>query len=112
MRPYTVKADSTDCNLDVLNLGETCYSTKIKIMVDMMMELKDLVVDVLVDQLMVKEHQCIHTAEIIKDLGADEFDVSELICVFEVEFECEFSDDLCYNEHITVGDIITYIEEY
>ena len=47
---------------------------------------------------------------ILKDLGMNSYDIVELICVFEEEFDISVPDKKV-RTFITIGDIIKYIKE-
>ena len=68
------------------------------------------VVNVVVDQLGVKEQEVRPEARFIEDLGADSLDTVELIMALEEEFGIEIPDEEA-EKITTVGDAIKYIEE-
>lgn len=75
-----------------------------------MSEIKEKVVQIIVNKLGLDEEQVTPEAHIINDLGADSIETVELIMEFEDKFGIEIPDD--DGEKIaTVGDAITYLEE-
>ncbi|MDC9701766.1 MAG: acyl carrier protein [Alphaproteobacteria bacterium] len=50
-------------------------------------------------------------ANFIEDLKADSLDTVELVMTFEEEFGCEIPDDVA-ETILTVGDAVSYIEQY
>jgi acyl carrier protein len=66
---------------------------------------------IIVDKLGVDESEITPTASFTNDLGADSLDTVELIMEFEKEFGISIPDG--DNEKIvTVGDVISYIEQH
>jgi len=63
---------------------------------------------IIVEQLGVKPEQVIPTAEIVKDLGADESELVELVLAFETEFHIEIPDEDAERMK-TVGDVFAYL---
>ena len=70
----------------------------------------DKVKSIIVDQLDVDEDKVTLNASIQDDLGADSFDIVDLVMSFEDEFDLEIPDDQVENIK-TVGDVVKYIEE-
>lgn len=74
-----------------------------------MSEIKEKVIDIIVDKLGVDKDEVKEEASFTNDLGADSLDTVELIMEFEKEFGISIPDDQA--EKIgTVGDAIAYIE--
>ena len=65
--------------------------------------------EIIVEQLGVDESNVRCESNLTDDLGADELDIMELILQFEREFAIGLPDDF-FEDRITVGDIIDYIE--
>ncbi|MCL4125181.1 UNVERIFIED_CONTAM: hypothetical protein GTU68_052982 [Idotea baltica] len=75
-----------------------------------MSDIKEKVVQIIVNKLGLDEEQVTPEAHIINDLGADSIETVELIMEFEDKFGIEIPDD--DGEKIaTVGDAISYLEE-
>ncbi len=74
-----------------------------------MSEIKDKVVEIIVDKLGVEESEVTLEASFTNDLGADSLDTVELIMEFEKEFGITIPDDQA-EKISTVGDAINYIE--
>ena len=72
--------------------------------------IKDRVQAIVVEQLGVKPEQITPEAKFIEDLGADSLDTVELVMVLEEEFGNEIPDEEA-EKLVTVGDVITFIEE-
>ena len=72
--------------------------------------IKDRVQAIVVEQLGVKPEQITLEAKFIEDLGADSLDTVELVMGLEEEFGNEIPDEEA-EKLITVGDVITFIEE-
>ena len=70
-------------------------------------EIKEKVIDIVVDQLQVSREQVIETASLVDDLGADSLDVAEVIMELEDEFDITVPDDEEAPKNI--GDSIDYI---
>lgn len=69
------------------------------------------VINVISDQLHVKEEDIRDESELVKDLGADSLEIAELIMSLEEEFDIQIPDEDA--EKISkVGDVIKYIEEH
>ena len=75
-----------------------------------MAEIKDKVVDIVVEELALDPDEVTADASFIEDLGADSLDVVELVMAFEEEFDLEIPDEDA-EEIATVQDAIDYIEE-
>ena len=65
---------------------------------------------IIVDKLGVDENEVTPTASFTNDLGADSFDIVELIMEFEKEFNISIPDDQAENI-ATVGQAIAYLEQ-
>lgn len=75
-----------------------------------MSDIKEKVIQIIVNKLGLDQDQVTTKAHIINDLGADSIETVELIMEFEDKFEIEIPDD--DGEKIaTVGDAIAYLEE-
>jgi acyl carrier protein len=72
--------------------------------------IKDRVQAIVVEQLGVKPEQITLEAKFIEDLGADSLDTVELVMGLEEEFGNEIPDEEA-EKLMTVGDVITFIEE-
>ena len=72
--------------------------------------IKDRVQAIVVEQLGVKPEQITLEAKFIEDLGADSLDTVELVMGLEEEFGNEIPDEEA-EKLVTVGDVITFIEE-
>ena len=75
-----------------------------------MSDVREKVVETIVDLLGVNAGMVTPRANYFKDLGADSLDTTELIMRFEDEYSIEISDLEADNIH-TVQDTIDYIEE-
>ena len=75
-----------------------------------MSDIKDKVIEIIVNKLGLDKEQVTTEAHIINDLGADSIETVELIMEFEDKFEIEIPDD-DGDKIATVGDAITYLEE-
>ncbi len=73
-------------------------------------EITNIVTEIICDNLSVKKEEIKAEAAFMKDLGADSLDVVELVMAFEEKFGCEISDEEA-EKLLTVGSVITYIEE-
>ena len=65
---------------------------------------------IIADNLEIDEDSITMDSVVTDDLGADSFDVVDLVMSFEDEFGVEIPDDAVENIK-TVGDIVKYIEE-
>lgn len=74
-----------------------------------MSEIKDKVVEIIVEKLGVEVSEVTPEASFTNDLGADSLDTVELIMEFEKEFGITIPDDQA-EKISTVGDAISYIE--
>ena len=66
---------------------------------------------VIVDQLSVDADEVTLEASFVDDLGADSFDVVELIMGLETEFDIEIPDEDA-EKISTVGDAVEYIKSH
>lgn len=69
----------------------------------------DKLCELLADQLGVDPADITPETHIIDDLGADSLDVVEMVTTLEEEYNIAFLDD-SLKEHLTVGEIVAYIE--
>ena len=76
-----------------------------------MSDVKSKVISIIVDKLGVDEGEVTNEASFTNDLGADSLDTVELIMEFEKEFNIAIPDEQAENIQ-TVGEAISYIEEY
>ena len=76
-----------------------------------MSEIFSRVKSIIVDRLGVEESKVTLEATFKDDLGADSLDVVELIMELEDEFDLEISDEDAA-KIVTVGDVVTYIEQH
>lgn len=74
-----------------------------------MSDIKEKVIEIIVDKLGVDESEVTNEASFTNDLGADSLDTVELIMDFEKEFNVTIPDDQA-EKITTVGDAIAYIE--
>ncbi len=65
---------------------------------------------IVVDKLGVDEAEVTNYASFVNDLGADSLDAVELIMQFEKEFGVTITDDQA-EKLVTVGDVITFLEQ-
>ena len=72
--------------------------------------IEDRIKAIVVEQLGVKPEQITPEAKFIEDLGADSLDTVELVMGLEEEFGNEIPDEEA-EKLVTVGDVITFIEE-
>ena len=75
-----------------------------------MAEIKDKVVNIIVDKLGVELSEVTETASFTNDLGADSLDTVELIMELEKAFNISIPDEQAENI-ATVGDAIKYLSE-
>jgi len=75
-----------------------------------MSEIKDKVVKIIADKLVIEETEITDGANFKKDLGADSIDLVELIMEFEREFNLSIPDEKA-EEIQTVGDAIGFLEQ-
>lgn len=66
--------------------------------------------DILVSELSVKETDVTPDAELIGDLGINSLELADLILLCEEKFNIEIKDEDT-RRFITVGDVVTYLEE-
>lgn len=76
-----------------------------------MSQIEDKVKEIIVRNLGVKESEVTRTASFVNDLGADSLDCVELVIDFEKEFGIEIDENDAYENIITVGDAINYINK-
>lgn len=74
-----------------------------------MSEVKQKVVEIIVNKLSVEESKVTENAHFINDLGADSLDTVELIMEFEKQFGVEIPDEDA-KDIATVGDAIKFLE--
>lgn len=74
-----------------------------------MSEVKQKVVEIIVNKLSVEESKVTENAHFINDLGADSLDTVELIMEFEKQFSVEIPDEDA-KDIATVGDAIKFLE--
>ena len=65
---------------------------------------------IIVEQLGVAETAVEMEASFIDDIGADSFDIVELVMALEEEFDLEIPDSDA-EKVVTVGDVVDYIKE-
>ncbi|MFW5856394.1 MAG: acyl carrier protein [Planctomycetota bacterium] len=70
-------------------------------------EIKEKVIDIVVDQLQISRDQVEEKASLVDDLGADSLDVAEVIMELEDEFDINIPDD--EEAPRTIGESIDYI---
>ena len=75
------------------------------------MDIKEKVVDLIVNQIGAKKESIALDSKIVEDLGADSLDVVEMTMGLEEEFGLEIPDD-AVEGLVTVGDIVEYIEKH
>lgn len=73
-----------------------------------MSNVKDKVVEIIMDKLNVTAEQCAMEATFV-DLGADSLDIAEIVMEFEDTFDIEISEEETGIN--TVGDAVKYIEK-
>lgn len=76
-----------------------------------MEQIESKVKEIIVKDLGVKESEVTRTASFINDLGADSLDCVELVIDFEKEFGITIDENNAYENIITVGDAINYINK-
>jgi acyl carrier protein len=74
-----------------------------------MSNVKDRVIDIVVDHLGVETGKVTETSSFVDDLGADSLDTVELVMKFEEEFGIEIPDTAA-EKIATVKDAIAFIE--
>ncbi|MBQ9467236.1 MAG: acyl carrier protein [Muribaculaceae bacterium] len=73
-------------------------------------EIREKLVNIIVERLAVTPDQVTDDASFVQDLGADSLDTADLLMIFETEFEVKIPDEA--TEKIqTVGDALKYIEQ-
>ena len=70
-------------------------------------EIKEKVIDIVVEQLQVSRDQVNEGASLVDDLGADSLDVAEVIMELEDEFDINVPDD--EEAPKSIGDAVDYI---
>jgi len=73
-------------------------------------EIKERVVAIIADKLVVETSEVVEAASFQKDLGADSIDLVELIMELEREFDLSIPDEKA-EEIKTVGDAISFLSE-
>ena len=66
--------------------------------------------NILVDELSVNESEITLSAELVNDLGINSLELADLVLLCEERFNLEISDENIH-KFITVGDIVSYLEE-
>ena len=74
-----------------------------------MSDVKQKVIDIVIEHLGVDAEKVTVDSNLLDDLGADSLDAVELVMAFEEEFGIEIPDDAA-EKIATVGDAISYIE--
>ena len=100
-------------SLKKVSLGKNKVSNNphsLKINLIIMSDIQNKVTSIIVDQLDVNEDQVTLEAKFIEYLGADSLDVVELVMAFEEEFDIEVPEEDA-EKLLSVGDVVTYIEE-
>ena len=64
----------------------------------------------LIDELRVNESDITMDAELSSDLGINSLELAELVCTCEEKFDIEIADE-DLNGFVTVGDVVSYLEE-
>lgn len=85
---------------------QTLIKNKVKIMSDIALRVKKIIVD----KLGVDENEVTPEASFTNDLGADSLDTVELIMEFEREFDLSIPDEQA-ETITTVGQAVSYLEE-
>ena len=70
-------------------------------------EIKEKVIDIVVEQLQISRDQVTEEASLVDDLGADSLDVAEVIMELEDEFDISIPDD--EEAPKSIGESIDYI---
>lgn len=76
-----------------------------------MKEIESKVKEIIVKDLGVKESEVTRVSSFVNDLGADSLDCIELVIDFEKEFGITIDENDAYENIITVGDAINYINK-
>ena len=74
------------------------------------MSMFDRVKNVLVTNLQIDEKDIKPEAELVNDLGINSLELADLVLVCEEEFDNEI-DDSSIRNFVTVGDVVSYLEE-
>lgn len=74
-----------------------------------MSEIKDKVINIIIEKLGADKDEVLADAKFIDDLGADSLDTVELIMELEKEFDISIPDEDA-EKIATVGDAISYVE--
>jgi acyl carrier protein len=69
----------------------------------------EIIKEIIVNQLEVKEHFVVPEAKFVEDLGADSLDIVEMVMQVEEKFGFEIPDEDMENI-VTVQDLLNYIE--
>lgn len=72
--------------------------------------MEEKVKSLLAEKLDISVEQVVDSAKIMEDLGADSLDTVEIVMELEEEFEIQIPEEEADNL-ITVGDIVTYVQE-
>lgn len=70
----------------------------------------DRVKNILKNELQIRDEDITLDADLKNDLGINSLELADLAMVFEEEFDIEIEDDML-GKILTVGDIVTYLEE-
>ena len=76
-----------------------------------MKQIESKVKEIIIKDLGVKESEVTRVASFVNDLGADSLDCVELVIDFEKEFGITIDENDAYENIITVGDAINYINK-
>lgn len=66
--------------------------------------------NILVEEMQVDENAITEDAELVNDLGVNSLELADLILLCEEKFDIEI-DDEDIHKFITVGDVVTYLEQ-
>ena len=72
--------------------------------------MKDKVIDIISSYQGIDKENINESSNLIKEIGLSSFDVTELVCKFEDEFDTQIPDRKI-STFQTVGDIVKFIEE-
>ncbi len=75
------------------------------------MEIREKVVEILVNMLGIDASEVTDDANLVRDLGIDSLDYAELVMEFEQNFDIKIPDSDAEKLQ-TVGGIVTYISEH